>query len=363
MHLISALGVGGAERMLVDLIESCAEKPQIRHVVVVMNDAVDRNLAVELNTLSIPVYCLHRPESSRNPKYISNLIKIIRLHGVDVIHSHNIGSKYWSMLCRVPFPRLRLVFTLHDTRIGMNRFEVVLHNALIDITIAISRAVAAEAHSLRIARVVQIDNGLPTTRFSGVPTKPLGSTAKVISVARLLPEKKGQDILLRAIKRCIDRGLDVEGALVGSPLVGDSQTLPLLQALVASLRLTGRIRIIQGRSDVVALLRESDIFVMASRFEGFGIALVEAMAAGLPVIASNIDGPAEIITDGVDGLLFESGSDEQLAEKIESVIRSPALAAKLSRNGRITAANYDISTMRDKYLEIYGRLAAPQGTV
>ena len=360
MHLISALGVGGAERMLVDLIESCAEVPPIRHVVVVMNEHVDRNLASELSSSSVPVYCLGRPESSKNPRYIFDLIKIVRTHGVAIVHSHNAGSKYWSMLCRLAIFRLKLVFTLHDTRIGMGRFDVVLHNALIDVTIAISRAVAAEARSLKIKRIAQIDNGLPTARFSSVPAKLLGSTAKIVSVARLLPEKKGQDILLRAIKRCVDRGLDVECTLVGNPLTGDLQTLPKLHALVASLELTGRIRIIQGRSDVAALLGEANIFVMASRFEGFGIALVEAMAAGLPVIASNIDGPAGIITDGEDGLLFESGSDEQLFEKIASLVRFPALAAKLSANGRITAAKYDISTMRDKYLEVYSRLTASQ---
>lgn len=356
LHLISGLPVGGAERMLVNFIQSCIDVPRITQVVVVMNDRVDRDLASELSASPIPVYFLGRPESSKNPAYILDLIKIIREHRISVIHSHNSGSKYWSILCRVAIFRLKLVFTLHDTRINMGRLDIILHNAMIGATIAISQAVATEARSLGINRIYQIDNGIPISRFRSISPQPCGSTAKVLSIARLYPEKKGQDILIRAIKRCMDRGLDVECTLVGSPMLGDSRTLPTLQALVSNLQLTSRVNFLPGGSDVPALLANSNIFVLPSRYEGFGLALVEAMAAGLPVIASDIDGPANIITDGKDGLLFESGSDEQLAEKIVTLIRSDAISEKLRANGRVTASKYDISTMRDRYIDIYKSL-------
>jgi glycosyltransferase involved in cell wall biosynthesis len=239
----------------------------------------------------------------------------------------------------------------------MGSLDVLLHNAMIDVTIAISQAVAAEARSLRINRIDQIDNGIPISLFRSISPQPSGSLGKIISVARLFPEKKGQDILIMAIKHCVDRGLDVDCTLVGSPMPGDSHTLPALQALVSTLQLTSRVHFLTGRSDVPALLGNANIFVLPSRYEGFGLALVEAMAAGLPVIASNIDGPAGIIADGMDGLLFEPGSDEQLAGKIATLIHSPAVAEKLRTNGRATASKYDISTMRDRYIEIYKRLA------
>lgn len=358
LHLLSSLEVGGAERMLVNFVRSCTEVPQIAQVVVVMNDRIDRDLASELRSTSIPVYFLGRPESSRNPKYILDLVRIIRAHRVSVIHSHNSGSKYWSMLCRLAISKLRLVFTIHDTKINMGPLDILLHNAMIDVTIAISQAVATEARSLRINQIDQIDNGIPISLFSSISPQPCGSTAKIISVARLLPEKKGQDILIRALKRCVDRGLDVECTLVGSPMPGDSHTLPMLQALVSTLQLTSRVHFLTGRSDVPTLLGNANIFVLPSRYEGFGLALVEAMAAGLPVVASGLDGPAEIITEGQDGLLFEPGSDEQLAEKIAKLVESNAIAEKLRANGRGTASKYDIALMRDKYIAVYQRLIA-----
>jgi glycosyltransferase involved in cell wall biosynthesis len=130
----------------------------------------------------------------------------------------------------------------------------------------------------------------------------------------------------------------------------------MLQALASTLQLKSRIQFVQGRSDVNTFLGRADIFVLPSRHEGFGLALVEAMAAGLPVIASNIEGPADIVTDGEDGLLFDSGSEEELATKIATLIQYPAVTEKIRTNGRITAGKYDISSMRDRYVEIYRRL-------
>lgn len=356
MHLISSLEVGGSERLLIDLVKSCTETPQIPQVVVVMNDHVNPRMATELNATSVPTYFLNRPEGSRNPKYILDLKEIIQKHRVSVIHSHNPGSKYWSVLCRVLKFDLKLVHTFHHRLSDMNGRDAAFNNSMIDVSIAISRSVAKQASALRIRRVEQIDNGIPLSLFRSVSPQPLGSRARIISVGRLCPEIKGQDVLIRAIKRCVDRGLDVECTLVGNPPPGDSQTLPKLEALTSSLQLSDRVHFLQGRTDVATLLADANMFVLPSRLEAFGLALVEAMAAGLPVIASNIDGPADILTDEVDGLFFEPGSDEQLADKIETLIQSPALTEKLRNNGIKRSSEFDISTMRDKYMAVYRRL-------
>lgn len=357
MQLISSLEVGGAERLLIDFVKSCTEAPQIPQVVVVMNDHVDPEMASELNSIAIPTYYLGRPEGSRDPRYLANLKKIIRAHQVSFIHSHSRGSKYWSVLCRALRPDIKLVHTIHDTHIEMNSPEVLFHNLTIDATIAISTAVADEARSLGIKRLQQIDNGIPISLFLSIPTRPWVSPIRVISVGRISPEKKGQDILIRAVKRCVDHGFDIECTLVGSPAIGDFESLPLLEELASSIGIRDRIHFIQGRTDVAELLADANIFVLPSRWEGFGLALVEAMAAGLPVIASNVDGPGEIIADGIDGLLFKPGSDAQLAEKIAMLVQSPALADTLRRNGCAKSCQYDISRMRGEYMALYGWLA------
>lgn len=356
LHLISSLQVGGSERMLVNLVDSLTETSQTAHVVVVMNNRVERNLALEIKSTSVPVHFLDRQEGSRNPKYILDLLKICTKHHVSVIHAHNRGSKYWAMLIRLARYKTKLIFTIHNTEIALSFPEVILHNAMIDSTIAISGAVATEARSLGITRVEQIENGIPIKLFRSNSPRRRRSKTRIICVGRLFLEKKGQDILIRAIKRCVDSRLDIECTLVGGPIPGDEQTLPMLHGLVSSLGITDLVRFLGDRSDVPTLLADSDIFVLPSRHEGFGLALVEAMAAGLPVIASNIEGPANILTDGMDGLLFEPESDVQLAEKISLLIESPRLADQLSANGLLTSAKYDISAMHDRYMAVYRRL-------
>jgi glycosyltransferase involved in cell wall biosynthesis len=353
LHLISSLEVGGAERLLIDFVKSCAEAPEIPQVVVVMNKRIDQNMVTVLNSTSVPVYYLGRSEGSRNPRYILELVKIMRKHRISVIHSHTPGAKYWAMLCRVLNSDLKLVHTFHQTLIRMDSMGVLLHNSMIDVTIAISRAVAKETSQRKIRRVEIVENGIPISMFRSVSPQPLISTARIITVGRLCPDEKGQDVLIRAVKRCVSRGLDVECTFVGSPAIGDFQTLPMLEALTASLQLGDRVHFVQGRIDVATLLAGASIFVLPSRREGFGLALVEAMAAGLPVIASNIEGPADILTDGLDGLLFDCGSDEQLAEKMAMLIQSPALADELRNNAREKSLDYDISAMREKYMDIY----------
>jgi glycosyltransferase involved in cell wall biosynthesis len=358
LQLTSSLEIGGAERLLIEFVKSCAEKPQIPQVIVVMNDRVDQHMVNELKSASIRAHYLRRPEGSKNPRYIYDLMKIVRQHRVSVIHSHTPGAKYWAALCCVLKFDLKLAHTFHNTRIPMKRSEVRFHNLMVDATIAISRAVAKAAWSLKIRRVEQIENGVPISLFHSVSPKPLGPRAKLICVGRLFPEEKGQDVLIRAMRRCVDRGLNVECTFVGNPAAGDSQTLPMLQDLTSALQLEDRVHFVQGRTDVATLLAEANLFVLPSRYEGFGLALVEAMAAGLPVIAADLGGPREIVADEIDGLLFEPGSDEHLAEKIARLIQSPDLADKLRDNGRAKSGNYDIGAMRDKYMAVYRRLMA-----
>lgn len=358
LQIVSSLEVGGAERLLIDFIKSCDGKAPYPQVVVVINDRRDSDMVNELSSAPVPVYYLGRPEGSKNPRYIFDLIRIICRHRVAIMHSHGRGSKYFAALCRIIKPRLKLVHTFHDTHLGINSTDALIHNAMIGLSIAISKAVAEEVSSSGIIRVEQIENGIPIASFLPIYPQPLGSKARIISVGRLLPEKKGQDVLIRAVKRCVDRGLDVECTFAGSATTGDAHTVPMLEELIESLGLLGRVHIVQGRTDVATLLAEANLFVLPSRWEGFGLALVEAMAAGLPVIASDIDGPSEIISDGVDGLLFAAGSDEQLASRIALIIQSPALADKLRENGRIKSSEYDISKMRDKYMDVYKRLTS-----
>ena len=109
--------------------------------------------------------------------------------------------------------------------------------------------------------------------------------------------------------------------------------------------------------DVVKVYQDSSIFVLSSRFEGFGMVLVEAMACGLPVVSFDCPaGPDEIITDGVDGLLVPSGDVHALAEKLMVLISDENLRRRLGQQARQTAQRYDMATLADQWTALFEKV-------
>ena len=109
--------------------------------------------------------------------------------------------------------------------------------------------------------------------------------------------------------------------------------------------------------DVVKAYQESSIFVLSSRFEGFGMVLVEAMACGLPVVSFDCPaGPDEIITDGVDGLLVPSGDVHALAEKLMVLMTDENLRRRLGQQARQTAQRYEMTTIANQWIALFEKV-------
>lgn len=408
LHLISSLKMGGAEKLLIALIKQESEQNGCNQsagckqvygseqltggrqptgckqvygseqlagckqpsnssqsadccefVVVVINNAVDENLRAQLVSNCRNVYFLNRPEGRKNPKYIFQLLTIIKRHNVNIIHSHNYGSKMWSVLCKLimPMSKLKLVFTIHSSNLfqKMNRWALALHRHLIDLNIAISKTVAIDCTKYGIKKYVLISNGIDIKSFAeytGWVSKD-GGILKIINISRLDLVNKGQDILINALAVCARRGLNFYCCIAGEPHYKDHYTLKYLKNMVREQGLESKILFLGQRNDIAKLLRENDLFILPSRHEGFGIALIEAMASGIPVIASNADGPGEIIRHGENGLLFKSEDISDLAEKIIYAGERPEEIKRMAENASRDVWRYDISVMHENYIEAY----------
>jgi len=137
-------------------------------------------------------------------------------------------------------------------------------------------------------------------------------------------------------------------------LVGDGTTRSRCEQLVKELDLSGKVLFLGIRTDVPELLKSSDIVVVSSHWEGFGLTAVEGMAAGKPVIASNVPGLNNVVNGA--GLLFTHEDEKDLAEKIKSLIDNVDFYNKIVDNCRERAKLYDINTMVDRYIELYKHL-------
>ncbi len=180
-------------------------------------------------------------------------------------------------------------------------------------------------------RMRVICNGMDLSRFDAAFVRALreGVRLRVGTVARLEPQK-GISYLLDAMDLLRSSGVDAE-----LWIVGDGPDRPALDAAVqSSQRLSECVRFLGRRDDVPALLGQIDLFVMPSLWEGLPNAVMEAMAARLPVVATNVDGTPELVIDGETGLLVPPRSAEALADAIAKLLADGALRLRMGQAGR-----------------------------
>jgi glycosyltransferase involved in cell wall biosynthesis len=182
---------------------------------------------------------------------------------------------------------------------------------------------------------------------SVLPDAPVASDRKrrdpadiVVGMVGRLAPWKGQDLFLRAFADAFPSGHE-RCMLVGSSMFGEEDFVGSLKALVAELGLTGRVEFRGFQSDIWPELALMDILVHASLTpEPFGQVILEGMAAGVPVVAADAGGPAEIVHHGVDGLLYPIGNQTALAAALRQLAHDPELASRLAIAGGATAAEY-----------------------
>lgn len=177
------------------------------------------------------------------------------------------------------------------------------------------------------------------------------SSKQVIAMGRYVAQK-GFDRLIAAWRTVADKHPDWT-----LKIYGDGHLREQLQHQVEELELTGSCFLEHSVSDVVSKLRESSLFVLSSRFEGFGLVIVEAMSCGLPVVAFTCHcGPRDIISDGKDGLWVPDGDIAGLADGINRLIEDEELRRKMGQEARRKAAEYKLDTIGVQWIELFESL-------
>ena len=277
----------------------------------------------------------------------------ITAFGPDLVHVH-----LFHALVAVASVRLRgmpKVVTHHHGdffHVHRRRSDEFLDRAMgrrYDSIVAVSDAVRRfllSHYGYRSEKVVTIRNG-----WSGepLPRKDGRDVSTVVCVGNLRVEK-GHGVLLRAFARTL---ADRPARLV---LVGDGPLRHQLAAEVSSLGIDAHVSFLGSRDDVWAVLSEADIFAFPSLSEPLGIAVMEAMAAGLPVIASDVGGLPEVVQHGVSGLLVQPGDERSLSDGLGRLLDDPAARAEMGEAGRMAAQDMKMATTIDRYVEHYRRL-------
>jgi glycosyltransferase involved in cell wall biosynthesis len=202
------------------------------------------------------------------------------------------------------------------------------------------------------ARIELIPNGVDLATFSAKGVAAEYGPLRLLCVGRLIG-RKGQPCLFRAVQQVAAAGLDVRLELVGT---GDAEQD--YRGQVAALGLTERVAFAGyvPREEIPARYAAAHVFVLPSENEGMSVSTLEAMAAGLPVVVTRTGGTEELVEEGVNGLIFESGDTEALAKHLMHLAGDRALVRTMGQAARATAGRFRWETAAQRYLQVFKEL-------
>lgn len=343
VHVIFSFGVGGAENLLVDILNEQVETASVSLLV------VNRRYSTELLARIDPrvsVVLLDRTEGNRwNPLPILKCwLRLWALRPTVLhCHDHDLMKLLWPW-------RTRTVLTAHNVDIPLTflpRYRQVY---------AISEAVRLDLAARGYPDSIIVLNGIDFAAFTRKTTyTSFQDKFRFIQVSRLLIEQKGQDVALRALHMLVH-----EQGHTGLTLafVGEGPSLAYLQQLTHELGLEAQVEFLgsKDRRWVMENLHTYDALLQPSRFEGFGLTVLEGVAAGLPVVATDAEGPAEILRGLPTGFLFASEDSAALAGQLVHVIeayRAGQLAPAAARAYAEAERRFSIQATAAHYLRLY----------
>jgi glycosyltransferase involved in cell wall biosynthesis len=373
-HFVETLNRGGLERVVIDLVRAQLEMGYSCQVICLFEPG---SLAAELIELGVPVVSCDK-RRGLDLRAILRARKFMRSHATEVLHTHNAISHYYAVLASRGLSLCRVVSTRHGmgaTRAAAqrgsrsyswrdNRLEWFYGKsmAFTDVVATVCETALHEfAQRLDVpaAKLVAIPNGIRVDKFRPASVEArqrlhaalgLAPGTRLAGFVGRLTWAKDHATMIRAF-RLVQERLP-ETALV---LIGDGPLKSDLMELAATEGIADRVLFLGDRSDIPELLPGLDLFVMSSVTEGYSIALLEACASALPIVATKVGGNAEIVQEGVNGHLVPEREPAELANAIVALLADGERAEAMGRAGRDWVLDQgSFRTMAVRYAGIYG---------
>ena len=357
LYLIYGFRIGGAERHLLDLCKGL-DRRKFRPEIIYFHR--DEQMLPEFLQEGIPSSLFPVKGGELTFREIWRLSRLIKKLSPDIVHVHLFhASRFGAMAAFLAGVR-QIVRTKHnvsdpETRPGKrDRIWRVLQSAILTRTVAVSQAIAEQVGTPYV-----IYNGIDTDYFDPNlidPTERAGYAklfdvkgSPIIGIAARLTKQKGHSVLLNAFSELLSDWPNAQLLIAG-----DGEELPTLELLSNKLNLTEHVQFLGPIRNVREFLSVLDVFAHPSIFEGLGIAVIEAMSMGLAIVATKVDGLAELITDGVEGSLVEPNNPIALSKAMKRILSDPALRENMGQRARKKAVGkFSVKTMIQKYEELY----------
>lgn len=353
LHVITSLYTGGAERLMVDLLPLLCDKGKIQVELLLIN-GVDTPFKKRIEECGIRVTALSNTNDVYNVRNILRIRRFLKNNDYDIIHTHNTACQFYVPLSRLFLKKKHgvLVTTEHSLSNRrrnkwwlrpIDKWMYSKYESIICIADESKRSL--ENYIGSYGKIRLICNGVNTRHFYR-PIKDISNQNHfTITMVAAIREEKDHETLFRAIAK-LPNNYSLQ--LVGG---GEKDRVNALKNLCHEMELDNRVTFMGVRMDVPDILEQSDIAVLSSHWEGFGLVAVEAMMAGKPFVATDVGGLHDVV--GGAGLLFPHGDDKALATNIQWLCEHPNEYHQIALKCQNRACNYDISIMARKYLELY----------
>lgn len=343
--------VGGIETWTRHIAENVAKKADVFVVTGRVKNQPNKEASGNLHIFRASLFTLS--DLSRSPKiYTISLLPLIflkslflmRQNKIDVLHCQGFLSSFLgfclSCIFRVPY-----IVTVQRLEKRGNPFKNFIYRKAA-FCIASSSAVKKNFEDIGVKRIEVVPNGVDLTKYENLSKEP-HEKFTVITVARL-EKVKGVEFLIRAM----------EGSNIQLIIVGDGSKRKELENLTKQLKVEGQIKFLGEipNEKIPLYLTKADCFVLPSLKEGFGIVVLEAMAAGLPVVASKIGGILDLVEDQKTGLLVEPGNSNQIREALIKIKANPDFAKILIENAKKELPKYNWPSIAEKVFVIYQKV-------
>lgn len=370
LQMIDQLGGGGAERVVVEI---AAHLPEEYEPLVCATRHTGNFAYLDLlRQREIPFALIGR-KSRYDVDGLARLKRLVDAFRPDIVHTHKFGSNVWGRLLRLT-SKIPVVICHEHTwsydsparlRVLINKLLAPLSDAIIAVSEADRRKLMT-LERLPAEKIVVVYNGIDFSRVdSHVPRSVfrerlgLGQDTFTAAVIGKLEVQKGHELLLQAMTQLV-------GVMPGFTVLiaGEGSLRERLEAQASTLGLGPNLRFLGFVSDIGSLLHGVDLVLMPSLFEGHPIALLEAMAAGRLVIASEVGGVSEVVRHGQNGILVPPNQVQPLVSSIVQAFSSETMRTRIGiAAARDVRQRFSIEAAVRKYVEIYQKLLAEKTSV
>ena len=352
VYIINSFALGGAERLLLDI---CQRLDKEKFQIAVCSATSGGPLAKDFEALNIAVKVFAK-KGRLGLGLIWRIYKFLKEQKPQIVHTHLFGGDTWGRIAAILARAPIIISTEHNINLdepGLKKKIKWLLSWPTDKIIAVSQSVkdyAVKADKIKPEKIDVIYNGIDLQKFAfrGYQAIEKNNKIKAVVLARLEPQK-GHEYLLEALPLLIEKYPDFVLNIIGcgsleKKLKNQAKDLNLGQKVV----FWGR------RLDPENILPQMDFFILPSLWEGLGIAILEAQAVGLPVLASKTGGIPEIIEDGKTGLLFEPANPPAIFAAIDKLLSNQELAEKMVKNAyQQVNEKFNLSKMVKAYEKLY----------